>query len=32
MPWMLIAQAMASPAKTAIVPWQDFLGLDARIA
>jgi 4-alpha-glucanotransferase len=29
MPWMLIAQAMASPAKTAIVPWQDFLGLDA---
>jgi len=30
MPWMLVAQAMASPAKTAIVPWQDFLGLDAR--
>jgi 4-alpha-glucanotransferase len=30
MPWMLIAQAMASPAKTAIVPWQDFLGLDGR--
>ena len=27
---MLIAQAMASPAKTAIVPWQDFLGLDGR--
>jgi 4-alpha-glucanotransferase len=30
MPWMLIAQAMASPASTAIVPWQDFLGLDGR--
>jgi 4-alpha-glucanotransferase len=30
MPWMLIAQAMASPAATAIVPWQDFLGLDSR--
>jgi 4-alpha-glucanotransferase len=28
MPTMLIAQAMASPATTAIVPWQDFLGLD----
>ena len=27
MPWMLIQQAMASPANTAIVPWQDFLGL-----
>jgi 4-alpha-glucanotransferase len=30
MPWMLIAQAMASPAKTAIVPWQDFLSLDSE--
>ncbi len=29
MPWMLIAQAMASPCMTAIVPWQDFLGLGA---
>ena len=28
MPWMLVGQAMASPANTAIVPWQDFLGLD----
>lgn len=28
MPWMLIRQAMASPAHTAIIPWQDFLGLD----
>lgn len=28
MPWMLIRQAMCSPANTAIVPWQDFLGLD----
>ncbi|HEY6132223.1 MAG TPA: 4-alpha-glucanotransferase, partial [Halioglobus sp.] len=28
MPWMLIRQAMASPARTAIVPWQDYLGLD----
>ena len=28
MPWMLINQAMASRANTAIVPWQDFLGLD----
>jgi 4-alpha-glucanotransferase len=27
MPWMLIHQAMASVANTAIVPWQDFLGL-----
>ncbi|MEH6635388.1 MAG: 4-alpha-glucanotransferase [Halioglobus sp.] len=27
MPWMLIEQAMASPANTAVVPWQDFLGL-----
>ena len=30
MPLMLIRQAMASPANTAIVPWQDFLGLDGR--
>jgi len=29
MPWMLIGQALASPANTAIVPWQDFLGLDS---
>ncbi len=29
MPWMLINQAMASPCLTAIVPWQDFLGLGA---
>ena len=29
MPWMLIDQAMASLANTAIVPWQDFLGLDS---
>ncbi len=29
MPWMLIAQAMASPCRTAIVPWQDFLALGA---
>ncbi len=28
MPWMLIHQAMASAANTAIIPWQDFLGLD----
>ncbi|MEZ5501471.1 MAG: 4-alpha-glucanotransferase [Halioglobus sp.] len=28
MPWMLIHQAMASPANTAIIPWQDYLGLD----
>lgn len=28
MPWMLIKQAMASPASTAIIPWQDFLALD----
>jgi 4-alpha-glucanotransferase len=27
MPWMLIKQAMASPASTAIIPWQDFLSL-----
>ena len=30
MPWMLIRQAMASVANTAIVPWQDFLGLDGK--
>ena len=30
MPWMLIRQAMASPANTAIVPWQDFLSLNSR--
>ncbi len=30
MPWMLIRQAMASRANTAIVPWQDFLGLDGE--
>ncbi|MCB1704985.1 MAG: 4-alpha-glucanotransferase [Halioglobus sp.] len=30
MPWMLIHQAMASRANTAIVPWQDFLGLDGE--
>jgi 4-alpha-glucanotransferase len=30
MPWMLIRQAMASAANTAIIPWQDFLGLDGR--
>ncbi len=30
MPWMLIHQAMASPANTAIIPWQDFLGLDGH--
>ncbi len=28
MPQMLIHQAMASVADTAIIPWQDFLGLD----
>jgi 4-alpha-glucanotransferase len=28
MPWMLIRQAMNSQADTAIIPWQDFLGLD----
>ncbi len=28
MPWAVVAAVMASPAKTAIVPWQDFLGLD----
>lgn len=30
MPWMLIEQAFASRANTAIVPWQDFLGLDGN--
>jgi 4-alpha-glucanotransferase len=30
MPWMLIHQAMASKADTAIIPWQDFLALDGR--
>jgi len=30
MPWMLIRQAMASPANTAIVPWQDYLGLNGQ--
>lgn len=30
MPWMLIRQAMASHANTAIVPWQDFLGLNSQ--
>jgi 4-alpha-glucanotransferase len=30
MPWMLIRQAVASVANTAIIPWQDFLGLDGR--
>jgi 4-alpha-glucanotransferase len=30
MPWMLIHQAMASVANTAIIPWQDFLGLDGQ--
>lgn len=28
MPWPVIASAMRSRARTAIVPWQDFLGLD----
>tara|TARA_R110002110_G_scaffold415561_2_gene650939 strand:+ start:163828 stop:165381 length:1554 start_codon:yes stop_codon:yes gene_type:complete len=28
MPWMLVEQAMLSVANTAIVPWQDLLGLD----
>ena len=32
MPWMLIEQAMASPANTAIVPWQDFLAWTASTA
>lgn len=30
MPWMLIRQAMASSANTAIVPWQDYLGLNSQ--
>jgi 4-alpha-glucanotransferase len=30
MPWMLIRQAMASTANTAIIPWQDFLALDGE--
>jgi 4-alpha-glucanotransferase len=30
MPWMLIGQAMASVANTAIIPWQDYLGLDGQ--
>ena len=30
MPWAVITAVMASPANTAIVPWQDFLGLDSR--
>jgi 4-alpha-glucanotransferase len=30
MPWMLIHQAMASVADTAIVPWQDFLELGSE--
>ena len=30
MPWMLIRQAMSSRANTAIIPWQDFLGLDGH--
>lgn len=30
MPWMLIRQAMSSPANTAIVPWQDYLGLNGQ--
>jgi 4-alpha-glucanotransferase len=30
MPWMLISQAFASPANTAIVPWQDFLCLNGK--
>ncbi|MEZ5570311.1 MAG: 4-alpha-glucanotransferase [Halioglobus sp.] len=30
MPWMLIRQAMWSVANTAIVPWQDFLGLNGE--
>lgn len=27
-PWAVISAAMASPARTAVVPWQDFLALD----
>jgi 4-alpha-glucanotransferase len=30
MPWMLIRQAMASVANTAIIPWQDYLGLNGE--
>jgi 4-alpha-glucanotransferase len=30
MPWAVISAVMASPANMAIVPWQDFLGLDSR--
>jgi 4-alpha-glucanotransferase len=30
MPWMLIHQAMLSPANTAIIPWQDYLGLNGE--
>jgi 4-alpha-glucanotransferase len=30
MPWLLIRQAMLSPASTAIIPWQDYLGLDGH--
>ncbi len=30
MPWGVISAAMASPADTAIIPWQDFLGLDGE--
>jgi 4-alpha-glucanotransferase len=30
MPWALIQLAMASPANTAIIPWQDFLGLNGE--
>jgi 4-alpha-glucanotransferase len=29
MPWGVIDAAMRSPARTAVVPWQDFLALDA---
>ncbi len=28
MPWAMVSQVMASRANTAIVPWQDLLGLD----
>ncbi|MFV8816920.1 4-alpha-glucanotransferase [Haliea sp. E17] len=30
MPWAMISAAMQSPAETAVIPWQDFLGLDGR--
>ncbi len=30
MPWAMVERAMASPAITAIVPWQDLLGLDGN--